>query len=590
MSSLPVVVIGAGPAGLTAAYELIAGGQNAIRIFDADVQVGGLSKTVVHHGNRIDIGGHRFFSKSDWVMRWWLDKLPIADDSDPATLKAAGGHAFLAYQGMRRTLAIDGAPRAKGDGSGDASMLIRDRLSRILFGGKLFAYPLKIDVATAWKLGPVACALYAVSYIKARAFPRREATLEDFFINRFGRRLYLRFFKTYTEKVWGRSCTDISAAWGAQRVKGLSISRAIAHAWRQLFRSRSAATETSLIEHFLYPRLGPGQMWETVAARLASSGVPVQMSTRVVGLRLGGETNAEATAGATARRITEVETEDIASGKREWHAAGQVISTMPIREQIAAIDGDVPARVREIADALEYRDFMTVGLLYRKLARTGEHAIEGRASVPDNWIYVQEPDVKVGRIQIFNNWSPYLVARDVDNPEQVWVGLEFFCGEGDALWSSTDDDMIALAKREMKQIGMADPDDCIDGVVLRMPKAYPGYYGAYEHFDEVRAFLDGIDNLFCIGRNGMHRYNNQDHSMLSAKRAVEAILAGSADKSAIWAVNIDDAYHEETDRPADAQGSRVIDDEEDRFASLAAPSTPNSAFDVKRPLASEAAS
>jgi protoporphyrinogen oxidase len=537
------LVIGAGPAGLTAAYELIQAGHPVITVFDADPQVGGLSKTVVHKGNRIDIGGHRFFSKSDWVMRWWLDKLPIADDSDPATLKAGGDHAFLAYQGMKRALPLAGQARS----SDQASMLIRDRLSRILFGGKLFAYPLKIDVATAWKLGPVAVALYGVSYLKAHLFPvRPEATLEDFFINRFGRRLYLRFFKTYTEKVWGRSCREISAAWGAQRVKGLSISRAIVHALRQIVSRKQAARETSLIEHFLYPRLGPGQMWETVADRVSASGVPIHLSTRVTGLRLA------------AHRIVEVETEDIATGRRIWHPADRVVSTMPIRELVDALRGDVPPRVREIAAALEYRDFMTVGLLYRKLARTENKVPPGRASVPDNWIYVQEPDVKVGRLQIFNNWSPYLVA----DPEHVWVGLEFFCAEGDALWSSSDVDMIALAKREMQQIGMAEPDECLDAMVLRMPKAYPGYYGAYEHFDEVRAFLDGIENLFCVGRNGMHRYNNQDHSMLSAKRAVEAIVAGSSDKSAIWAVNIDDAYHEENDRPQDAQGTRVIDDED----------------------------
>ena len=556
MSDAPTIVIGAGPAGLTAAYELLEAGHASIRVFDADAQVGGLSKTVVHRGNRIDIGGHRFFSKSDWVMRWWLDKLPIADDSDPATLKAGGDHAFLAYQGMRRTLPLAGQARS----GGDATMLIRDRLSRILFGGKLFAYPLRIDVGTAWKLGPVACAMYAVSYIKARAFPvKPEATLEDFFINRFGRRLYLRFFKTYTEKVWGRSCREISAAWGAQRVKGLSISRAIVHALRQVFSSKHAARETSLIEHFLYPRLGPGQMWETVADRVSAAGVPLQMSTRITGLKLDGQ------------RISAVETEDIPSGRRAWEPAGRVISTMPIRELVEAIEGEVPPRVREIAAALEYRDFMTVGLLYRKLARTEDKVPAGRASVPDNWIYVQEPDVKVGRLQIFNNWSPYLVAPSADAPDQVWVGLEFFCGEGDELWSSSDADMIALAKREMRQIDMADPDECIDAVVLRMPKAYPGYYGAYEHFDEVRAFLDGIENLYCIGRNGMHRYNNQDHSMLSAKRAVEAILAGSSDKSAIWAVNIDDAYHEEgDDRPADAQGTRVIDDDEPVLAAAPA--------------------
>jgi protoporphyrinogen oxidase len=279
---------------------------------------------------------------------------------------------------------------------------------------------------------------------------------------------------------------------------------------------------------------------------VTAAGAGLHLSTRVSGLKLSD------------RRITEVQTEDLASGRRTWLAADEVVSTMPIRELVAAIEGEVPARVREVAEALEYRDFMTVGLLYRKLARVEAKATPGRASVPDNWIYIQEPDVKVGRLQIFNNWSPYLV----EDPDQVWVGLEFFCAEGDALWSSSDGDMIALAKREMQQIGMADPAECVDAMVLRMPKAYPGYYGAYEHFDEVRAFLDGIDNLWCIGRNGMHRYNNQDHSMLSAKRAVEAIIAGSRDKSAIWAVNIDDAYHEEADRPADAQGSRLIDDDE----------------------------
>ena len=551
MSAAPTVIIGAGPAGLTAAYELIEAGRTDVRIFDADPQVGGLSKTVVHHGNRIDIGGHRFFSKSDWVMRWWLDKLPIADESDAATLKGGRDHAFLAYQGKRRELPLTGLPRSHGE----ASMLIRDRLSRILFGGKLFAYPLKIDVATAWKLGPVACAMYALSYIKARAFPvKPEATLEDFFINRFGRRLYLRFFKTYTEKVWGRSCDDISAAWGAQRVKGLSISRAIVHALRQLVSLKTPARETSLIEHFLYPRLGPGQMWETVADRVTAAGASLTMSTRVTGLRVAD------------RRIAEVETEDVASGRRAWQPAGQVVSTMPIRELVDAIHGDVPQRVRDIAGALEYRDFMTVGLLYRKLARTEAKPVEGRASVPDNWIYIQEPDVRVGRLQIFNNWSPYLVAKDDASLERVWVGLEYFCAEGDALWSSSDPDMFELAKREMQQIGMGFAGDCVDAIVLRMPKAYPGYYGAYEHFDEVRAFLDSIENLWCVGRNGMHRYNNQDHSMLSAKRAVEAIVAGSTDKSAIWAVNIDDSYHEEGDRPADAQGTRVMHDDEPAVA------------------------
>ena len=370
MSAAPLVIIGAGPAGLTAAHELIVAGRSDLAIFDADTQVGGISKTIVHNGNRIDIGGHRFFSKSDWVMRWWLDKMPLADAAERATVGADDSHAFLRYQGEARRLPLPQQDRR----GGERTMLVRNRLSRILFDGKLFAYPLKIDVPTAWKLGPVACLLYAVSYLKARALPvRPEVTLEDFFVNRFGRRLYRRFFKTYTEKVWGRTCDQISAEWGAQRVKGLSITRAIVHALRRVFAPKAGATETSLIEHFLYPRLGPGQMWETVAAKIDAAGVPVRMSTRVTRLRL------------TDHRISDVEVEDTTSGKRAWQPACDVISTMPIRDLVAGLEGDVPARVREIAAALEYRDFMTVGLLYRKLARNdkpGEARDGSDASVP----------------------------------------------------------------------------------------------------------------------------------------------------------------------------------------------------------------
>ncbi len=531
-----VIIIGAGPAGLTAAFELNAADRQGVRVVEADAQVGGISRTVNHNGNRIDIGGHRFFSKSDWVMKWWLDKLPLADEGVIGSIKPVNAHAFLAYQGQKREVNTPALPH----GSGDEVMLLRDRISRILFSGKLFDYPLKLNVGTALKLGLWPCLLFGLSYIKARLLPvKPENTLEDFFINRFGRRLYLRFFKEYTEKVWGRSCREISAAWGAQRVKGLSISKAIAHAWRQIFSKKKIADaqQTSLIEHFLYPKFGPGQMWETVATQLQRSGVPIEMQTKVVGFKLNEN------------RIAEVQTRNIVTGESCWRSADTVISTMPIRDLVEAIEGDVPDDVRKIAAALEYRDFITVGLLYKNLVWNDEKQVDGRASIPDNWIYIQEPGVKVGRLQIFNNWSPYMVSKS----DRVWVGLEFFCNEGDELWQSIDADLIELAKREMTQIKLANSEDCVDAVVIRMPKAYPGYYGAYEHFDVVRRYLDSIPNLFLIGRNGMHRYNNQDHSMLSAKCAVEAILAGSTDKSAIWDVNIDDDYHEEIEQEVNSK-------------------------------------
>lgn len=531
-----ILIVGAGPAGLTAAHELIEAGFTNVTVLESTSEIGGLSRTVRHAGNRIDIGGHRFFSKSEWVMRWWVNMLPVADASEPHSLQPESGHALLAYQGQRSDLDLGGVAR----GDGEAVMLVRDRLSRILFAGKFFDYPLKLNFDTAWKLGPFRCMLFGLSYMRAHLFPRKpEVTLEDFFINRFGTRLYHQFFREYTEKVWGRACSDISAEWGAQRVKSLSISKALMHAIRQAFSSRASrqAEQTSLIEHFLYPRLGPGQMWETAAERLQQRGLRLLMNTRVSGLIRNQE------------KVTGVEVVD-ASGIRQVMAADIVISTMPVRELVTGLKrlpddkpgSGVPDKVLDIASRLEYRDFITVGLLYSRLARKDPSSLAGRADIPDNWIYVQEPGVKVGRVQIFNNWSPYLVKQ----PDQVWVGLEYFCSEGDTLWNMPEAELLALGKLEMEQIGLGKQADCLDGVVIKMPKAYPGYYGAYEHFGEVRSFLDSIPNLFLIGRNGMHRYNNQDHSMLSARAAVDAIIAGSSDKSAIWAINVDDEYHEES--------------------------------------------
>jgi protoporphyrinogen oxidase len=410
-------------------------------------------------------------------------------------------------------------------------MLVRKRLSRIYFDGRFFDYPLKANVETALKLGLWRCARFGASYVCAMLFPRRpERSLEDFFINRFGRLLYLQFFKEYTEKVLGTPCNQISAAWGAQRVKSLSIAKALLHAILKPFRrSRGlgAAQQTSLIERFLYPKYGPGLMWETTVGKLRARGVRFEFEAAVAQIEQGDG------------RIRAVQVRK-PDGTGQRYEADSFVSSMPVRDLVLGLLPSAPQGPREIAAGLEYRDFITVGLLYRKLMRNP--AGSGPMNiVPDNWIYVQESGVKVGRLQIFNNWSPYLV-RD---PQTVWIGMEYFCREGDELWSMPDAALQELGIAEMRRLNLAEPADQLDGVVIRMPKAYPGYYGTYERFAELRSYLDAIPNLFLVGRNGMHRYNNQDHSMLSAKKAVEAILAGSSDKSAIWGVNIDDEYHEE---------------------------------------------
>lgn len=523
-----VVIIGAGPAGLTAAYELLKAGCRDVTVLEATDDIGGISKTIEYKGNRIDIGGHRFFSKSDWVMNWWRDILPVA-------LPAGVGDAKdfrLSYQGASRLL---GAGKVAANESDSNVLLVRDRTSRIYFGGQFFDYPLKPNLETARKLGASSCLRFGASYAYSRVMPQKsEETLEQFFINRFGRQLYLRFFKEYTEKVWGVPCHAISAEWGAQRIKSLSIGTALSHAFKRAIGSSSATEQTSLIEHFLYPKLGPGQMWEEVAKRVESLGGRVIKRAKVTHISVSDST------------VKSVQFLRADTGVHETLDATEVVSTMPIKDLMMAVDA-APSELIDVGSQLQYRDFITVGVLYRKLEKTREAIDERTNLVRDNWIYIQEPGVKVGRLQLFNNWSPYMVK----DPNTVWVGLEFFAREDDDLWGMTDEALKALALKEMQQLKLAKQSDALDCVVIRMPKAYPGYFGvAYERMGEIRAYLDTIQNLFLVGRNGMHRYNNQDHSMLSARFAAEAILSGSADKSKIWGVNIDDGYHEESSAEA----------------------------------------
>lgn len=516
-------IVGAGPAGLTGAFELLRRTEVRPIVFESDKQVGGISKTIQYRGNRMDLGGHRFFSKSDWVMNWWQSILPLRQG--PLVQE---GPVRLQYQGDERYL----SPSPGTEPDDGKVMLIRSRLSRIFYRRRFFDYPLKFNATTLGNLGPSYTAAIGTSYLKACFLPRLpELTLEDFLVNRFGDKLYRTFFKDYTEKVWGVPCSEISAEWGAQRIKGLSIGKAIRHALLKPFKATEDTaqknTETSLIERFLYPRLGPGQMWEETTARITKMGGEIHLQHKVIGVHREGT------------QIVSIEVRDEVSGETRRIPCDYVISTMPIKELSALLKPE-DSEVIRIAEALPYRDFMSVGLLLKRMSlNEGQRSENGMP--PDNWIYVQEPDVKLGRLQVFNNWSPALVA----DPTTIWLGLEYFCAEGDALWNMSDGSLMDFASRELAKIGLIDMRDVLDGTVIRVRKAYPAYFGAYNDIHLVRRYLDTVPNLFPVGRNGMHRYNNQDHSMLAAKAAVDCIASGSADKSAMWAVNVEDEYHEE---------------------------------------------
>lgn len=411
-------------------------------------------------------------------------------------------------------------------------MLVRRRLSRIYHRGKFFSYPLQLSLETIRNLGLLRTARIGLSEARAALLPiRPERTLEDFLINRSGRELYRTFFQAYTEKVRGVPCSQISAEWGAQRIKGLSITRALLHMLKSLERSAfgglaQKGTETSLIEKFLYPKFGPGQLREEVARRVSAAGGEIHLNQQVVRLEWDGRKRIE---GVISRS---------AEGEERRFPADLVFSTMPVRDLVAALDPPAPQAAREIADGLVYRDFLTVGLLCRRLKVRGPAPGQ---MIRGNWIYIQEPGVLVGRLQIFNNWSPWMLA----DPATVWIGLEYFCNEGDALWSRPDEDLIALAREEVDRIGIVDPADVLDATVVRMAKAYPAYFGSDRRFGELRPFLDGTENLILIGRNGMHPYDNRDHSMLAAMTAVDQIVEGRIDRSVLWAINTEQESHEE---------------------------------------------
>jgi protoporphyrinogen oxidase len=560
------IIIGAGPAGLTAGIEFLRRSDVVPVLLEASQEIGGISRTIKYKGNRMDIGGHRFFSKSDRVMQWWMELMPpdlsVPGVSDP-------GAVDISYQGKRRSVAVPAnlpeEPPLRGLGplvSGqhrpatadlqvaepavietvevpepadpDLVMLIRPRRSRIYYLRKFFDYPITLTANTLKNLGALRTVRVGASYMMSRVSQiKPEKSLQDFLINRFGRELYLTFFKSYTEKVWGTPCHEISAEWGAQRIKGLSLTTAVKHFIKKAFSAKKTGdiaqkgTDTSLIERFMYPKFGPGQLWEHVAGQIVAKGGEIHMGWKVDKLNF---------ASGPALRVESIEAIHD-SGERRTFAGDYFFSTMPMRELLRAMNTPIPANVLEVSDGLQYRDFITVGLLADKLKVKEPDG----GLLKDTWIYIQEPDVLLGRLQIFNNWSPYLVS----DPTKVWIGLEYFCYDTDDLWKMADDDLKKFAIAEVEKIGILDAADVSDAHVVRVPKTYPAYFGTYNRFDELKDFTNTIENLFLVGRNGMHKYNNQDHSMLTAMHAVDGIIAGHVDKQALWEINTEQEYHEE---------------------------------------------
>ena len=475
----------------------------------------------------MDIGGHRFFSKSDRIMKWWQEILPLqGSDSKDDILKDKNYH--------KERTQVKLSPGGPDPEKTDRVMLIRNRLSRIFFLRKFFDYPITFNGQTLLNLGIIRIFKICWSYCWIKIFPvKNVSSLEDFFISRFGKELYKTFFKDYTEKVWGVPCTEITADWGTQRIKELSVLRALIHALKLIFKKDKSIeqknTDTSLIEQFMYPKLGPGQMWEIVARIVEEKGGTIIKNSEVVELNMQGN------------QVNELSYFNHRTTHKSVITGDYFFSTMPVKDLINAMGNKVPAAVKKVSDGLQYRDFIIVGLLLNKLKIRNETKISTlHGLVPDCWIYIQDRNVKVGRVQIFNNWSPYMVA-DI---RKVWIGLEYFCNEGDEFWKMKDDIFIQFAINELHTIDIIDKDDVLDSILIRVPKTYPAYFGTYPQFDLIRDFTVKIENLFLVGRNGMHKYNNQDHSMLTAITAVNNIISGEKSKDNIWKINTEEEYHE----------------------------------------------
>jgi protoporphyrinogen oxidase len=517
------VIIGAGPAGLTAAFELLTRSDIKPIIHEMDDCVGGISRTIKYKDNRMDIGPHRFFSKSDRVMNFWLNILPLQ------------GALAKDDKLLDRTIPLSTAPIAPDPENEDKVFLYKNRITRIFFLKKFFDYPITLNIGTLTNLGLLRIFKIGITYTLIKLWPRKEEkSLEDFFINRFGKELYEIFFKDYTEKVWGVSCDQIPADWGSQRVKGLSITSVIIHALKMMLPKKKSIsqkkTETSLTERFLYPKYGAGQMYEEIAQKVIEMGGEIHLNHKVNGIKTNG------------KKIVGVQVINNKTKNKEMVKGDYFFSTMPIKELIKGFDQGVTEEVKAIADGLVYRDYILVGLLLHSMKlrnKTKNKTLND--IIPDNWIYVQEREVKMGRLDFVNNFSLYMLK----DQHLVWLGAEYFCNEGDLLGMKSEREMANFAIEELVSMDMINGNEVVDYTVVRMSKIYPAYLGTYDRFDDLKTFVNEYENLFLIGRNGMHKYNNMDHSILTAMTAVDNIINGIQDKENIWEINTEEDYHEE---------------------------------------------